>query len=519
MSSPAFITRAAGEFTAAQDVSRILLVDDIRENLTALGALLERDGVELHCALSGSEALELLLVHDFALAILDVQMPEMNGFELATLMRGAERTRAIPIIFLTANGNNQQHRFKGYESGAVDYLFKPIEPDILRFKVSVFLELYKSRQKVAQQRDELSAALDALHETHERLHFALESMPQKVFTAETQGQVLYLNQQWLEYTGAPEPALAGEGWIRFTHPEERAAHAERWRHCIQSGSPFELEHRIARHDGSYCWHLTRARGMRDEGGRIVTWIGSSTDIDSQKKTEQELRVVNEDLSYFAYAASHDLQEPLRMVNIFADMLVRFCGPAAGPKAQIYAQYIKEGTARMGNLLRDLLAYTRITKGEDRPATQVTDLGVAWQTAVQNLTAMVEENGAIIEASWLPSVRAHESHFVQLFQNLLSNALKYRSNAPPRVVISAQETRTGCTLSVRDNGIGIAPEFHDQIFGVFKRLHGKNIPGTGIGLAICQRVVQRYGGKLRVESRPGEGATFFIDLPAELLCPE
>jgi light-regulated signal transduction histidine kinase (bacteriophytochrome) len=233
------------------------------------------------------------------------------------------------------------------------------------------------------------------------------------------------------------------------------------------------------------------------------------DLIEKARAEEELRVsntallrANEDLNQFAFAASHGLQEPLRMVTTYSRLLLKgYRGQLEG-EAATCVEFINDGTKRMRELLSDLLAYTQVSSDGHR-ALESIDLNRAFEKAFQNYKAAIEETGASVTSDRLPTIFGHEPHFVQLFQNLIANALKYRSQRSPRVHVSAVSQDGMCRLAVADNGIGIDPEYHKQIFGVFKRLHGKNIPGTGIGLAICQRVVERPAGSPRsAQSRNG-----------------
>ena len=229
------------------------------------------------------------------------------------------------------------------------------------------------------------------------------------------------------------------------------------------------------------------------------------------RSNENLARSNEDLERFAFVASHDLQEPLRMITIYSQLLVRSYPPELDVKAQGYVNNIVESTKRIRELLADLLAYTEIGSHTDKPAEAI-DLNVVLDKVKANLKAPIDESGAVITADRLPALQVYEAHYIPLFQNLIGNAIKYRSQKPPRIHISFGEADGHLRFAVADNGIGIAPEYHHKIFGAFKRLHGKNIPGTGIGLAICKRIVERYGGHIWVQSEVGRGSTFHFTLP-------
>ena len=233
-----------------------------------------------------------------------------------------------------------------------------------------------------------------------------------------------------------------------------------------------------------------------------------------RKSNEELMRLNEDLNQFAYSASHDLREPLRMVSIYTQLLNRRIGPKLDDESVKYIEEVLRGSTRLEALIRDLLAYTKAAELEDDQV-PVIDAGDAFRKALANLAATIEEAGArVSSASDMPQVRMAEVHFTQLLQNLIGNAIKYRSAAVPEIRIEATRNDGLWEFSVADNGIGIESDFKEQIFGIFKRLHNADkYSGTGIGLAICQRIVQRYGGRIWVESEPGRGSTFFFTVPA------
>jgi PAS domain S-box-containing protein len=360
---------------------------------------------------------------------------------------------------------------------------------------------------------ERNRAEEALRESIKRFHFVTESMPQKIFTAKANGEMNYFNRQWMEFTGLSFDQIENWGWTQFIHAQDVKENVRAWQHSVDTGEPFQFVHRFRRHDGAYHWHLSRAHAMRDAAGKNSLWIGSSTDIHEAKETEEELRHANEDLNQFAFAASHDLQEPLRMIILYSQLLVKRHGTQLNVDASLYMNYITEGTQRMAEMLADLLSYTEAGADRESPA-EFIDFKAVYDKAMRNLQAAVAESGAVVSVDHLPVVQGREVHFLQLLQNLISNAIKYRSERPLRIHISAEKQDHDWRFAVADNGMGIEPKYQQQIFGVFKRLHGKEIPGTGIGLAICQRVVERYGGRMWVESEPDRGATFYFTLPVD-----
>jgi signal transduction histidine kinase len=235
-----------------------------------------------------------------------------------------------------------------------------------------------------------------------------------------------------------------------------------------------------------------------------------------EQSNEELRRANENLNQFAYSASHDLKEPLRMVAIYSQMLQRRYAPVLDEQATQYLSYAVQGAKRMNQLISDLLAYTQAveTGHEDVKPVMASEV---FTRAMENLRSAIEVSHTSIESGPLPVLRVKETHLLQVFQNLLGNALKYRSETPPRIRVSAEQQDEMWKLSVRDNGIGIEPRYTQQVFGLFKRLHNGNsgYEGTGLGLAICQKIVERYGGRIWVESQGvGKGCIFFFTLPGQ-----
>jgi PAS domain S-box-containing protein len=386
-------------------------------------------------------------------------------------------------------------------------------------ELGVLVDRFNEMLSGIQTRDDtLTKALvdreEALHEaetSRERFRFMAESMPQKIFTTTGTGDIDYVNRQLTEFTGLSFARIGDSGWAQFVHPDDIEKHTALWKRSIGTGEPFHFQHRLRREDGVYRWHLSRAYAMRDEHGNISMWIGSDTDIHEQKEKEEELRRANEDLQQFAYSASHDLQEPVRNVAVYSELVALRYKDVVDPEGKRYLEFLTEGGRRMATLIHDLLAYTRagVLEGE----APLIDCSAVLQHTLAGLSeAFRESNGAVTYDS-LPKLYMGETHLHQVFQNLIVNSLKYRNEKPPRIHISAARQDAAWLISVQDNGIGIDPRYKEKIFGVFKRLHrDEKYSGTGIGLAICQRVVERYGGRIWVESKPGEGATFFFTVP-------
>jgi PAS domain S-box-containing protein len=352
---------------------------------------------------------------------------------------------------------------------------------------------------------------DDLKKERERFRFMAESMPQKILTARPDGYTDYLNRQWFEYTSLPFDRMTGSDWTQVIHPDDLEETVAAWKHSVETGEPFRLEHRIRNAAGKYCWHLTSAHAMRDADGKIILWIGSSTEIHEQKEKEEALRRANDDLQQFAYSASHDLREPIRNVAVYSEIIANRYKDVLDEEGRMFLGFLVEGGRRLAMLVNDLLAYTSAGTGE---LTELkVDSNAILKHSLASLAEAIRESGAEVTYDPLPEVYMGEAHLQQVLQNLISNALKYRDRNPPIIHISAASQSADWCFSVKDNGIGIDPQYKEKIFGVFKRLHhDRTYGGTGIGLAICKRVVERYGGRIWVDSEPGKGSTFFFTVP-------
>jgi len=359
------------------------------------------------------------------------------------------------------------------------------------------------------ERKRIEAALVASERGFRQL---ADSMPQIVWTATPNGSVDYINQRWYEFTGFSRDVVREQGWERIVHPEDLPRCLESWRAAVASGTVYQMELRLwNRNENRWSWFIARAVPVHDDETAIVKWFGACTDIDQQKRVESDLRRANNDLEQFAYSVSHDLQEPLRGISAFSELLATRFADRLDAERLEFLNYLRSSAGRMGQLVRDLLAYTKAAES-DEPL-EMADANQALADALHNLAGAISETGAQITSDPLPSVYVHRAHLQQLFQNLIGNAIKYRSpERTPAIHITAEQQSGNAIFTVSDNGIGIEPEYQATIFGLFKRLHASDeYSGTGIGLAICKRIVDLYNGRIWVESEPGQGSRFRFTL--------
>lgn len=499
----------------AQDRVKLLLVDDDRDNLLALQAVLEPLKQDLMLASSGLDALRLCLDNDFAAILLDVRMPDMDGLETAEMIRARKRSRHTPILFLTGYRSDEQ-LFRGYDLGAVDFLFKPIVPEILQSKVAVFVNLCHSEQRYREQ-------AQALARTESKFRAVLEAAPDAMVISGEDGIIQLANSRTDLLFGYPREHLIGLN-IKSLIPE--------WTPPIYESAAFlsaaHVETRLTavkRNGLAFPVEITRSPFENDEGLLVTTAIRDATEqvqaeerirrINSELERRVEERTTdltrsNEALRQFAWAASHDLQEPTRMVLTYSQWVAKTAAPKLDVQELEMLKCVQENGVRLQTLLAALRQYIYISESGDE-AWKFVDFSAAAQSAVANLQGMIDDSNASVTYESLPTIQSIEILIVQLFQNLISNAIKYRSAEPPSVRISAASRDGGWQFSVADNGIGIEPDYLQYVFGVFKRLHGRQYSGTGIGLAICKAAVDRLGGRIWVESIPGHGSTFHFFL--------
>ncbi|HYP13730.1 MAG TPA: PAS domain-containing protein [Bryobacteraceae bacterium] len=259
------------------------------------------------------------------------------------------------------------------------------------------------------------------------------------------------------------------------------------------------------------WFTFVYQPLREVDDSVQSVVVVAVDVTTHVRARKEQQRINRELEEFAYVASHDLQEPLRMVNIYSQLLLKeFCG--TDPNAQKYAAFVEQGVNRMERLIRDLLTYSQSVQSDELP-TEAADLAAAFNEAMSVLKSRIEESAALITVEALPPVRGETAQIALVFQNLLSNALKYRNKeCRPEIHVSAKLDGEHCVICVQDNGIGFQQQYAGRIFGLFKRLHKEEYPGTGLGLAICQRIIERYGGRMWAEGAPNEGAKLYFSLP-------
>ena len=325
-----------------------------------------------------------------------------------------------------------------------------------------------------------------------------------------------LNPAWAKYLGYTREELSAEPYLRFVHPDDRDRTAAEAVKLTTGAETISFENRYRCKDGTYKWLLWVASA--DLGKQLL--YAAARDITDRRNAEEELRSVaaelkrsNESLAQFAYVASHDLHEPLRMVASFVRLIEQRYKGKLDAEGDEYIAFAVDGAKRMQALINDLLALSRV-QTRANPMVQ-TDCAAVLRNVLTDLQLAISDAGAAITHDPMPSVVADGSQLAQLFQNLIANALKFRSSKSVQIHVGAEQKCATWEFSVRDNGIGIDPNSFERIFRIFQRLHGKDeFNGTGIGLAVCKQIVERHGGRIWVESQPGQGSTFFFTIPSK-----
>jgi PAS domain S-box-containing protein len=397
--------------------------------------------------------------------------------------------------------------------GNVTLLERPLRKLTLISAARTALRARARQFEIRDYIDERTRSEGALRSSEERWRFLANALPQFIWTTRPDAHLEFINRYWYDYTGLGDDDNPKELWAQVIHPEDLPEVEGIWAEGMASGQEMPFEYRVRRaRDGAWRWHMGIFKPERNAAGNVDRWVGVGIDIHDRREAEAALRRANAALEQFAYAAAHDLQEPVRNVSLYAQLLARGNQDRLDDEGAQYLKLTIECANQMQKLIKDLLAYTQAVD-DPNCGLRSCDAGQVLTTVVQNLRAAIELAGAEVTHGPLPEVGVVGAHLTQLLQNLVSNAIKYRGERRPHVHISAQPENSEWLFIVEDNGEGIPREHYRRIFQVFKRLHGRDIPGTGIGLAICERVVAHYGGRICVDSVPGEGTKFCFTVPA------
>jgi PAS domain S-box-containing protein len=490
---------------------RVLILEDNPQDAKLAAAILERGGYAVQFDLANTPDLfqERLAKAEYDVILADYNLRTWTAVDALEILKRAGK--GVPLIVVTG-ALGDEAAVECLKQGAEDFVLKDRPA---RLPMAIHRALENKRLREERNRTE-----EALRLSESRFRRLLEAAPEAIIISDREGRIVLVNllaEQLFRYrreelVGKPVEILMPERF-RLTHPQYRNKYFDNpLVRPMGAGS----EKFAVRADGTeFPAEMTLAPLQTEEGPLLFSSI---RDITQRKQYEQalarhakELADSNAELEQFAYVASHDLQEPLRMVANYTQLLAQRYKGKLDADADEFIHYAVDGATRMRSLINDLLTYSRV--GRKGKEFELTACEQVLDRALKDLQEVLTESGASVKRDPLPTVRADDSQLVQLFQNLIGNAIKFRKQGPPRIHVSANPNGQEWIFLVRDNGIGFDPQYSDRIFRMFQRLHGRSeYPGSGMGLAICKKIVERHGGKIWVKSEPGKGSTFFFTLP-------
>ncbi|CAI8782218.1 response regulator [Chryseobacterium sp. IT-36CA2] len=488
----------------------ILIVDDNQSNLYSLQKLLESKDFQVETANSGEEALGKALKNDYALIILDVQMPDMDGFEVAETLADYSKTKEVPIIFLSAVNTDKKFITKGYASGAKDYVTKPVDPEILLLKVKTFYNLQEQNIAMKKTQQNLELEVKGRRESQvtmksqiDHFHLMLESLPQIAFTLNESGTVDFVNGKWYEYSDSEQnfPEIYSDD------PDI----IEEFERCRKKGKALELEVRIKNvASGNYRYHLLRVTPVYDEG-RIKNWVGTFTDIDDQKKVEKEK-------DEFLSIASHELKTPLTSIKAYVQLLERKLKLDKESSEAGFVTKVQGQIEKLNTLITDLLDVSKIENGKLKINKKPVNLENLISNAIETILQTHDQREVKIERHGTKPdilIPLDEIRIEQVLINFLTNAIKYSPDNNQVIVTTfVDEEAEEVRVNVTDFGIGIPDFKQDAVFKKFYRVEESSLQfqGMGIGLFICSEIIKQHHGSVGVSSIVDEGSTFYFTLP-------
>jgi PAS domain S-box-containing protein len=497
---------------STKGATKILAVDNLPENLLVYEVVLDELQLDMIKALSGEQALEQVQQHEFAVILLDVNMPGLDGFETAALIRQQPGSALTPIIFLTAYIDEMRSN-QGYSQGAVDFMQTPVVPEILRAKVKVFVDLFRMREEVKRQRD-----AEVLRESEERIRLIVDAALDAVVAIDGRGIITGWNPQAETIFGWTRDEVLGRELADLVIPERfRAAHRRGLAQFLETGEGPILNRRLelsAVRKGGEEFPVELTISPLSIAGR-PEFSAFIRDIRDRKASEEQIRRYaselersNRELDRFAYSASHDLRAPLRAIDQMAHWLIEDYSAQLPEEARRDLNLMQQRVQRMDRLLEDLLQYSRAGRADGKTG-RVASRGLVAE--VVDLLAPPE--GFTVSIGEMPDLCTQRAPLEQVLRNLIGNAIKHHDRRDGRVEVWGREDGDGFEFSVRDDGPGIAAKYHDQVFQMFTTLKSRDVvEGSGMGLPLVKKILESRGGSIRLESEEGRGATFRFTWP-------
>jgi PAS domain S-box-containing protein len=508
----------------SSELIKILLVDDREDNLTSMELVLEKEGYSFSKATSGRDALKILLKEDgFFLILLDVKMPIMDGYETAEIIYQREKLRHIPIIFITGQDYEEAEVFKGYQTGAVDYIRKPFNPLILRSKVAVFAELYKKNRLLIKQEEKVriinqdllqlnqeleervASRTKALAESENRFHSMIETIPQIAWTNTVEGEVTFYNQRWYDYTGLDHEQTQGEGWQTVIHPDDLQYTLDQNKLIQETSDGGEFQNRKKRADGVYRWYLIRLRPIKNKEGKLPLWVGTATDID-------DLRLLQQQKDDFINIASHELKTPitgLKATLQLLDKMKNIPSPKMFPKL---IELANKSLDKVSVLIEYLLNANNVNDGQLHLNQKLFIISKVIDECC-HYVRLEDIYTIITEGDMELQVYADAERMNQVVINFVNNAIKYAPKSK-EIRINIEKVNDMAKVSVTDKGPGISADKLTHLFDRYYRVDnsGLQYSGLGLGLYISAEIIKKHSGRIGGYSELGKGSTFWFTLP-------
>lgn len=514
----------------------VLIVDDRIDGLITLEAVLTQPDINLVKAQSGKEALELLDLYEFSVILLDVQMPDMDGFETSQLIRQNEKYRLTPIIFVTAINKDDRYVYRGYEAGAVDYLFKPFDPAILRSKVNVFIELYRKTRQLQEQaelireteRRERYLRLTELEvESLKRYRNLADAIPHMVWRSRGDGTLEYFNKGWTDYTGLTAEQSIGNGWQSAINAKDIIKFLKTWMASMTVASSFDAELRIMNRDGEERWFWVKAVCETNLSGQVVAWLGTCTDIHDRKMTEnrliqaeKEANAASVSKTSFLANMSHEIRTPMNAILGFTELMLD--PEQSAEERQKCIATVQRNASQLLKILDEILDISKVEAGH----MQIEHVEVNLATLANDLKGLLglqaADKGLDFKVGLLTPVPqfvfSDPTRIRQILLNLTGNAIKFTKHGYVHVTGEWQvfgPNRGKLTFKISDTGVGINSENVDHLFKPFSQEDSsitRNFGGTGLGLALSKQLARAMGGDVILESSvPGKGSVFCLSL--------
>ncbi|WII72383.1 response regulator [Bdellovibrio sp. 22V] len=521
----------------------ILIVDDRIDGLIALEAVLDMPDINLVKAQSGREALELLSHYDFGVILLDVQMPEMDGFETAIRIRQNEKYRLTPIIFVTAINKDDRYIYRGYEAGAVDYIFKPFEPQILRAKVSVFMELFrKSRQledqaekiRESERRERYLRLTELENESLKRYRALADAIPHMVWRARNDGMLDYVNKGWIDYTGLSLEQSSGNGWHSAIDSEDLKSFLKCWMDSMTDGRAFEAELKVRNAKGEYHWFWVKTVAEINQMGQVASWLGTCTDINDRKitemkliKAEKEAKAASVSKTSFLANMSHEIRTPMNAILGFTELML---DPYQTAEERIECIHtVQRNASQLLKIIDEILDISKVESGH----MQIEKVEVNVPTLLDDLKNLLQLQAADkglelrfgLDTEIPRTIISDPTRLRQILLNLIGNAIKFTQKGSVVINVAwhakeSAEARDKMEFRIIDTGVGVSAEHAHRLFQPFMQEDSsttRKFGGTGLGLALSRQLARAMGGDISLlRSEQGKGSEFLIQVDAPAL---